>query len=235
MNQSSTTPSSQSESLCDSKHRAEFHTRVVGVDPGSRNLAYVIFDVCTKTDTVQLVNSVHADVGVCKTDEDVIARVWSNVNFYRPFDAAHYVIIEDQKMGKYTRPRNQGLAWLLGTMVLEQCAYAQLKFKRSKDKFTAHKDLMQLDRVLAREVVTGKRKKIKNNAIHLAFELLIKYKIDPNTVFIRGNEKQWEHLADAIGLASLKIKEIMPLSPLPPLAVVLSSASTAARRPSSCR
>lgn len=186
-------------------------SRIVAVDPGYRNLAFVIFDFHQPSGLVRLIAARHADVGFCRTQEDVITRVWSVIDREKPFVFADHVIIENQLMGKFTKPRNQGLAWMLSTMALVQSPACSIEFMGSRRKFAEFKTVVQLPHQLPgkrKPEARGRRGKVKTNAIFLAMQLLHTYGIPPGVVFRDGREPEWEHLADAIGLAFVKIKHL---------------------------
>jgi hypothetical protein len=208
--------------------------RVVGVDPGYRNLAVVGFDFNTDTQKCTLATSRHGDIGYCKKDEDVITKMWSYLNLHKPFVGADCVVIENQMIGPSTRPRNQGLAWMIATIALQQSPTTSITFINSKKKFSEFKNI-ELPHKIRRGEKKGRRVKLKSNAVYLSNVLLHGVGIEPMAVFIPGKENQWEHLADAIGLAFVFMTSLSPSSFAASLTPVPSSAdSKEPPLPSSC-
>jgi len=128
----------------------------------------------------------------------------------KPFLNADYVVIENQMIGKHTKPNNQGLAWLLATVAMEQSRHAALSFMGSKKKFSEFKDIELRYDIPSKKVKgeRGRRAKIKTNSIFLATSLLSDRGINPQHVFLPGDSAKWEHLADAVGLAFVVIKSL---------------------------
>jgi hypothetical protein len=207
--------------------------RVVGVDPGYRNLAVVGFDFNIQTHKCTLVSSRHGDIGSCKQDEDLITKMWMYLNLHKPFVGADCVVIENQMIGPSTKPRNQGLAWMIATIALTQSPTTSITFINSKKKFSEFKNI-ELPHKIRRGEKMGRRVKLKSNAVYLANVLLHGVGIEPMAVFIPGKQKQWEHLADAIGLAFVFLTSLTGSSFSASLTLVPSVDSTKPQLPSSC-
>jgi hypothetical protein len=202
------TPPNGSEEKSKSSQRGKCF-RVIGVDPGYRNLAVVSFDFNQQTQKCSLVTARHGDIGYCHKDEDVITKMWSYLKLTKPFVGADHVVIENQMIGPSTRPRNQGLAWMIAAIALEQSHTTSISFVRSKKKFAEFKNI-ELPHKIRRGEKNGRRMKIKSNAVYLANVLLHSVGIEPVSVFIPGKQTQWEHLADAIGIAGVFMKSLSP-------------------------
>lgn len=183
---------------------------IVGVDPGYRNLGLVILQRDEKSQKCKLVRKMHIDIGPCQRQEEIIAKLWSVLDIEKPFLNADYVVIENQLMGKHTNPTNQGLAWLLATMAMNQAPHAAFSFLNSKSKFSTFKDIELRYKISSKieQGEKGRRAKIKTNSIYLATQLLSDHDINPNEVFEQGKNNTWEHLADAVGLAFVVIKKL---------------------------
>ena len=93
-----------------------------------------------------------------------------------------------------TNPVNQGLAWLIAGLAKTRSPDCVLTFGHSKSKFTSFPALCKIDAP------------IKMKSIFLAKNLLQSAGIDPAIIFKDEHKRQWEHLADAIGLGFCLIK-----------------------------
>ena len=109
----------------------------MGVDPGYRNLGICAFDYYpSRVAHTQFISAAHADVGYCETETKIVCKLHSYLDDLKPFEGADYVVIESQMMGKHTKPRNQGIAWLLATMALVQSPNAKVLFLSPRSKFS---------------------------------------------------------------------------------------------------
>jgi hypothetical protein len=181
--------------------------KIVAVDPGYRNLAWVSFSFHPISKKVELLERRHVDVGSCKTQTDIICKVWTALKLFIPFHDADYVIIEDQMIGPQTKPNNQGLAWLLATTAMHQSTHCSIELMGAKRKFSVFKSV-QLPHKLKRGEKKDRRKKIKANSIYLANTLLLAHDIAPGLVLDKDKPNTWDHLADAVCMAMVKLKEL---------------------------
>ncbi len=163
--------------------------RVVGVDPGYRNLAWAAIDV--GQDGTLSVQFEHHDVGPCSTPEAIVIKVWSYLTQRKPFINATKVIIENQEIGKSTHYRNVGLSWLIAAVALQQAPFAVISFRSSRSKFSR------------RDVRIDSKLPIKQRSILLASTLLERIGVFPSDIFRSNNNAHWEHIADAFGLCFL--------------------------------
>lgn len=179
--------------------------RVVAVDPGYRNLAFVVLEGHPITNKINLVGAQHIDVGPCWKQEDIIVKVWQPMSMMKPFADAEFVVIENQMIGRETKPNNQGIAWLLATMALNQSKHCSINLMNAKRKFSVFKEVK-----LPEKLVRGdrrRRNKFKKNSIYLAQVLLQNNGIDPGKVFKPGDQSTWDHLADAVNMAFVCFRE----------------------------
>jgi len=187
--------------------KIEKRWKVVAVDPGYRNLAWVSFGVHPISNKCELIERAHVDVGPCSKQEDIICKVWTVVNQIKPFKDADHVVIENQMIGPQTKPNNQGLAWLLATSALQQSASCSVQLMGAKRKFAVFKKECEFPHKLKKtDKGKSRRDKIKSNSIYLATHLLRRQGIDPSAVFEAGKRDQWDHLADAVNMAFVCIK-----------------------------
>jgi len=173
--------------------------RIVGVDPGYRNLALATLDIDVKTKKLVAVQCKHVDVGSCADQTDIIYKVWHCVHAKEFFKNAQYVEIENQVMGrKNSTPSNVGLSWLIASHAYTQNPFTVVNFSDSKDKFKTFGVPVPFKRGTPKHT---RHLFIKNSSIQLAVRLLKQYGVEPSTVFQNGEKSTWEHIADALGLA----------------------------------
>jgi len=173
--------------------------RIVGVDPGYRNLAWVRFDYDIETKNVFYMDGAHVDLGNCQKQEDIISRMLLYVMKSRTFEDINFVVIENQMIGPKTRPKIQGVAWLLATVAMLQSPKAKVEFMAARRKYTTfHKKLED-----------AKDLKVKDRSILLARRLMSDAGVNPIEIFTPTRPKsQWDHLADAVGLVFVKLHEM---------------------------
>jgi uncharacterized hydantoinase/oxoprolinase family protein len=151
---------------------------IVGVDIGWRNLAIA-----------QLKGSKayakHFDLGKWKSNECMLGQLvqWNARN--RVFQGAEWVVIEDQHIGPMTKHRNIAVMWTIAAMAKADCS--NVRFMSSRSKFTGLKDLPNIN--------------IKDKSVFAACKQLAAMEIDPSSIFKTDAVHEWEHLADALGLA----------------------------------
>lgn len=181
--------------------------RVVGCDPGYRNLAIVVFDFDIVGKAVTLSAHLHIDIGSMQRHQNICVGLHERLAHSRIFQKADFVVIEDQMMGKNTVPVNQGVMWQLAATALHQSPHTKVEFMRPRRKFAAFKTI-PLPHSMARDNKSNRRCKIKTNSIALTSALLTKYKIKKDDLFVADRRDTWDHLADAAGLAFVVIKEL---------------------------
>ena len=180
---------------------------VLGVDPGYRNLAWVLFRAYPKEKKVEVAAFDCVDVQPAhplKKQEEIICAILSYLETKRDiFKVADHIIIENQMIGKHTKPLIQGTAWILGARLLRLAEWSSMEFMDARKKFKEFKKTVRLPYQKRRGMP---RKLIKANSIALAMGLIAQYSIPKSmTIFQTGKESEWEHLADAAGIAFVKI------------------------------
>jgi hypothetical protein len=144
----------------------------------------------------------HLDIGPCRRDEDVAVGLASVLKQNEDlFIGADLVVIEQQNLGpRNTKTRNIIAATAATVIAVNASPKAHVIYADSRSKFTKFKGTVALPNVLKNRD-PKRRQKGKANSVFLAQHLMTVHGIDVNTHFPPNRRSQFEHVADAIGLA----------------------------------
>lgn len=183
---------------------------ILGVDPGYRNLAMVRIDFTAEKEVFNI-HGAHIDIGPQSTPSGIINGIFnyiSSVDIPKKFmTGLDYCVIEDQNIGPKTKSQNVGIAWLIAGIVKTHSPGCCLDLLSAKSKFALFKfDFPPPQKVLKTDKDSKRTTKIKNNSVYLAKELLKRGKSIEQDFFGLFPEDKWNHLADAIGLAFVRLE-----------------------------
>jgi hypothetical protein len=179
---------------------------ILAVDPGYRNLAFVRLE-CDQKKKVLAIKPLLVDIGPQRSQEGIIMGLIKAIHKYQDlFVNVNHLVIEDQCIGHQTKANNVAISWLVAAKVLELSPTCTLDLPSAKTKFFYFSENFPPAIPLNKSIKGFKRRTIiKNNAVQLAKQLMEQAGINPATVFKKGQEDIWNHIADAMGLGFVKL------------------------------